>query len=146
MPLYETSEHLAEEELMKQDYESRHPYTLEKLPIKYSMDYAACCGTKGNVIRYFVEFKRRHKLSTDHPYYLIDCHKVKEAQALWDTFKKPTVLVVKFDDQTGWITLASEDAPMQNYRMIMTSRKDRGDPNDYQPYVMFPVKDFTWFR
>ena len=142
MPLYETSEHLAEEELMKLEFEQQHNCKLEKLPMKYSLDYALCRGIKGTVITGFIELKRRHEMSTHHEYYLIDAHKIKEAQILWQTFELPSVLVVKYNDRTGWIKIADETSPLKDCRLIMTGRRDRNDPNDFQPFVQIPVKSF----
>jgi len=147
MPLYETSEHLAEEELLKREVEQARNCKLEKLPMKYSIDYAVCRGSKNNLIEAFVELKRRNALSTDSrngydPVYMLDIHKIREAQQLWDTYGKPVWLVVKFNDRTLTTPLSGGDVHFRDDKMIMGGRKDRDDQNDHQPFVMIPLSRF----
>lgn len=151
MPLYETSKHLAEEELMKLDIEWEWDCVLRKLPIKYSIDYALCRGGNNNVVEGFVEFKRRHEVSTHSPSkyppaYLLDIHKIKEAQQLWDTYGKPVWLVVKFNDRTGFTPLAAEGIHFKNHKMVVGGRKDRDDQNDIQPSILIPISNFEWIN
>ena len=154
MPLYETSDHRAEEEIMRQDIEKLWSCNLHKLPMKYSLDYVACRPDQDhqddrNIVG-FVEFKRRRIESAfqpsylNYPCYMLDVHKISSAQMLWNTFHKPSTLVVKFDDRTGWVKIADNKPRFTNSQMIMAGRKDRNDPNDHQPYILIPMNQFTW--
>ena len=150
MPIYETQEHLSEEEIMKQAFEEHQNCKLRKLPIKYSVDYAVCRGRNNNVVHSFVECKRRYALSTETingnpPAYLLDIHKIKEAQQLWQTYGKPVWLVVKYNDKIGKTPIAGNGIHFKNHIMVVGGRKDRDNQNDIQPSIFLPLSEFEWF-
>lgn len=133
-PLYETSNDRAGEECVRARLESAWRLKLHKLPICYSVDYAA---TRGAHIVAFVEVKRRAHKMMDFPTYLLSLGKLMRGRELCRHSGAYFVLVVEFLDRLAFWIDDGEPVAAE-----IAGRRDRGDSQDIEPCVMIPKGQF----
>ena len=136
-PMYESANDLKNEEAVKKFIEDKHGVTLEKLPIKYRLDYAAF--TDG-LVTSFIEVKCRTFERNKYPSAMLSADKFMAAQTLMSTFDLPAHLVVRWTDCVGLFQFRNADPARY---LSMGGRSDRGDAQDKDICVFIPVEAFT---
>lgn len=135
-PLYETQQDRDNEQAMARIMEARWKCTLHKMPIKYTLDFAA--QKDGRVIG-FVEMRQRripmHKYST----YMIALHKVLKAQELSKATGLPCVLAIRWTDKIGVVGIGGADL---QYEIEINGTTRRNDPQDIEPMALINITDF----
>lgn len=133
-PIYENAETLSTEERLIKLIADASNSKAVKLGMKYKMDYAM---TRNGCIEGWVELKKRSFDSDKYDEYMLSLDKYMIAKKLSEDTGKPCTLVVEFNDK---IFLA--DLSKIEFRLGMGGRKDRGDPEDYEPCCWIPIDQF----
>jgi hypothetical protein len=137
-PLYETKQDLINENEMKSVLEAKWSCVLNKLPIKYNLEWLAM---RGKVPMAFIEFKHREKLSIKSwSRYMMSLDKWIRAQQLSKEMKIPFIMVVTFMEGTYYGIFPHDDS--HDVRYMFGGRFDRGDAQDVEPMVLLPLKFF----
>jgi len=143
-PLYETERDLSNEEKVL-------AYLVEKwalsgwlkLSLSYGLDYALC-RLPGQISSY-AEIKVRPGLSPGFgDGYYLSLHKVMRAREINSETGAPCHLVVNFPGNEDSIWRA--DMFSHKDGCIVAGRKDRGDPLDQEPHVVYPWEAFRQLR
>lgn len=133
-PIYETKQTLStEERLIKLIAESFNAKPV-KLGMKYKVDYAM---TRSGRIEGWIELKKRSFNFDQYEEYMLSLDKYMTAKRLSQDTGKPCILVVEFNDKILFADLAEIE-----FRLGMGGRKDRGDPEDYEPCCWIALSQF----
>ena len=133
-PMYETSESLKNESEVASRISSAWNTKLNKLPIKYRVDYAA--ERNGKIVAW-IEVKTRKYNMNDFDSFMLSLDKYNASVQLGSITNLPVTLVVRWSDKIGYADLLHCRGVIK-----MGGRKDRGDPQDIQPAVYIPIDDF----
>jgi hypothetical protein len=137
-PMYESKVDLTHETKMKTFLETKWNCTLNKLPLKYQLDWMAM---RGRDPMGFVEFKHREKLSIDaYPRYMISLDKWMKAKQLCKEVEIPFIMVITFTEGTYYGVFAHNGLHDVTYGF--GGRYDRGDAQDVEPMIYLPLKKF----
>ena len=134
-PIYENNKTLAAEEALAEKLAVEWQCKPIKLGRKYKIDYAL---SRGGVIAAWAEFKKRGIASDKYSEYMLSMDKYLAAKELARETDTTCFLVVEFTDCVLYADLASV-----SFRLGMGGRKDRGDPEDYEPCCWMPLKEFN---
>jgi len=133
-PMYETSESLKNENEVASRISSAWNTKLNKLPIKYRVDYAA--ERNGKIVAW-IEVKTRKYNMNDFDSFMLSLDKYNASVQLGSITNLPVTLVVRWKDKIGYADLLHCRGVIK-----MGGRKDRGDPQDIQPAAYIPIDDF----
>ncbi len=133
-PMYETSESLKNESEVASRISSAWNTKLNKLPIKYRVDYAA--ERNGKIVAW-IEVKTRKYNMNDFDSFMLSLDKYNASVQLGSITNLPVTLVVRWSDKIGYADLLHCRGVIK-----MGGRKDRGDPQDVEPAVYIPIDDF----
>ena len=137
-PMYETKQDLINENEMKSVLEIKWKCTLNKLPIKYNLEWLAM---RGKVPMAFIEFKHREKLSIHaYPRYMMSLDKWIKAKQLCKEVEIPFIMVITFAEGTYYGVFPYGD--LHDVEYMWGGRYDRGDKQDVEPMVLLPLKKF----
>lgn len=141
MPIYETDEDVARQERMIKRFCEHFSYDYAPFPPKHKVDYAILKPQriKGHwykVVAGMVEVKTRSFPHKKYPTMMVNVGKVLYAKQFVDIGIK-VVLLVGWTDAVGFISLTADSFA------AMGGRNDRGDPNDEDVMIHFPIEDFT---
>jgi len=137
-PFYETHGDLTHENKMKTILEAKWNCTLNKLPLKYQLDWMAMRGKDPMA---FVEFKHREKLSIGaYPRYMMSLDKWIKARQLTKELQIPFIMVITFADGTYYGVFAHNG--VHDLRFMFGGRVDRNDNQDLEPMVLLPLDKF----
>jgi hypothetical protein len=137
-PMYETKQDLINENEMKSVLEAKWSCVLNKLPIKYNLEWLAM---RGKAPTAFIEFKHREKLSIKSwSRYMMSLDKWIRAQQLSKEMKIPFIMVVTFMEGTYYGIFPHDD--LHDVEYMWGGRYDRGDKQDVEPMVLLPLKFF----
>lgn len=135
-PLYESESDRSNERAVAQQINASWGVEVVKLPGLYPSDYAI---TKGKHITALLEIKcRNHELDTFETLWL-SLRKVSGCKSMALEAEIPFYLVVRFKHEIRWMLVAKK------YPTIFAGRTDRGDWQDMEPLVEFPVSKFNKF-
>ena len=133
-PIYETQETLSAEERLIGFIAKISKSKPIKLGMKYKIDYAM---TRMGCIDGWVELKKRSFDSNKYDEYMLSLDKYITAKNLTRDTGKPCSLVVEFNNE-----ILITDLGAIEFRLGMGGRKDRGDPEDYEPCCWIPLSQF----
>lgn len=133
-PIYETPESLKNEDEVASKISSAWNTKLNKLPIKYRVDYAA---ERSGTIVAWIEVKCRKYNMNDFDTFMLSLDKYLASVELGNTTNLPVTLVVRWKDKIGYADLLHCTGVIK-----MGGRKDRGDPQDVEPAVYIPMDEF----
>ena len=133
-PMYETSESLKNENEVASRISSAWNTKLNKLPIKYRVDYAA--ERNGKIVAW-IEVKTRKYNMNDFDSFMLSLDKYNASVQLGSITNLPVTLVVRWKDKIGYADLLHCRGVIK-----MGGRKDRGDPQDIQPAAYIPIDVF----
>jgi hypothetical protein len=133
-PIYENAETLSTEERLIEFVASKMNAKPIKLGRKYKIDYAM---SRQGSIAGWIELKKRGFDSDRYDEYMLSLDKYMTACQLSRDTKLPCSLVVEFNDKIVFTELTEID-----FRLGMGGRKDRGDPEDYEPCCWIPLSEF----
>jgi hypothetical protein len=136
-PRYENEFDLERESLIAYKLGEAWGRKLFKLPSYYPCDMAVTGGD--NKIEGFVEIKCRAQSADRFDTLWLSLHKVIEIKRLAKEAGVPPYLAVGFEftKDVRWILLSG------TYPVILGGRTDRGDTQDMEPVVEFPVAKFN---
>ena len=133
-PIYETQADRDNEQNIAGIVEARFNCTLHKMPMKYTLDFAA---VRDNSVVAFVEARQRKIPSTQYDEYMISMNKLTAAQVLTQTTGLPCRLVIRWSDNvTKMIQL-----PPRYYEIRIGGSTRRGDWQDIEPLAYFKIAD-----
>lgn len=138
MPLYENEETLQKETEAIKRIESVLRVTYKKLPIQYSLDFAAV--SEDQYIDHWAEIKCRQFESTRYREYVLSFEKILKARELSSSTGLPSYLFLTFTDGVSLKTRIDDVddwQPKWGGRTKQTRRRA-----DIHPVVMIPSK---WF-
>lgn len=137
-PIYETQGDLTHENKMKAILEAKWNCTLNKLPIKYHLDWMAMRGKEPMA---FMEFKHREKLSIGaYPRYMMSLDKWMKAKQLCKQVEVPFIMVITFTEGTYYGVFPHNG--LHDITYGFGGRYDRGDAQDVEPMVYLPLQKF----
>ena len=136
-PMYESQSDVARENKMKALLEAKWNCELNKLPIKYHLDWLAMRGKDPMA---FVEFKHRENLSIHkYPRYMISLDKWMKAKQLCKEVEIPFIMVITFTEGTYYGVFVNN---LVDVTYGFGGRYDRGDAQDVEPMVYLPLNIF----
>ena len=135
-PVYETDENLAQEKQVLALLCRHWECVSEKMPLRYELDYLLIRRRKAVA---WLEIKVRTNNYGYYPSYMISLGKIMAARRLTEATSLPSFLVVQWRDWKGYIRLDN----LEKFEISMGGRTDRGDPQDMEPVVLFPIGNFT---
>ena len=125
-PLYETQKDLFEESKIATALSQLWNCNLFKMPKKSSVDFVSI--RKGEAVG-FVEIKKRTNKKNKYSTYMISKKKIDSAKQLNRSTGLNTILVVKWTDELGYVSLNKDYPERQG------GRYDRNDPADVETVV-----------
>ena len=137
-PMYEKEENLEVEREAASIIEAKWNCTVNKMPIRYYLDFVLCRGDQAFA---FCEIKTRNRTMLDvHTLggYLIDISKWTAAKNLCEASNLPFILVVKMIDGVYY-------AKVDDFKpdgVLVRGRKDRGDWQDVGPCAVLNTSRF----
>ena len=133
-PIYETQADRDNEQGIARIVEQRFGCTLHKMPMKYTLDFAA---VRNDSVVAFIEARQRKIPSTQYDEYMIALHKLADAHKLTQLTSLPCRLVVRWSDNvTKMIKLPPDD-----YEIRIGGSTRRGDWQDIEPLAYFKIAD-----
>ena len=135
-PIYETQQDRDNEQGIARIVEHRFGCTLHKMPMKYTLDFAA---VRNDSVVAFIEARQRKIAMNRYPTYMLSLYKATQARLLTMTTGLPCFLAVQWTDKAGMVRLppAFEDFYVE---VGGTTRRD--DPQDIEPMVHFDIANF----
>lgn len=132
-PIYENGDTLAVEEATVRKVAGVWRCEYRKLPRQYRIDWALLRSGK---IAAWCECKRRHNQRNKYPSLMLSLSKVAHGLDLERQTGLPFLLVIEWDDCLAYLK-AQGIGPLR-----FGGRSDRGDWQDQEPVVDFPVDEF----
>ena len=130
----ETEKNLEDERLVAKLIEAEWKVIVKKLPRLYHLDFVLL--NKKKEIRGFAEIKIRDNKQLEYAEYMIGLSKVLQAKKLTEFTGQTSVVIVRWTDFTGWISL-------REYKRIgWGGRTDRDDFQDLEPMAFFTASAF----
>jgi len=130
----ETEQNLKDERLVAELIEAEWNVMVKKLPRLYHLDFVLL--NKAKQIRGFAEIKIRDNPQLQYAEYMIGLSKVLQAKKLTEFTGQTCVVIVRWTDFTGWISL-------REYKRIgWGGRTDRDDFQDLEPMAFFTASAF----
>ena len=130
----ETEKNLEDERLVAKLIEAKWKVIVKKLPRLYHLDFVLL--NKAKKIRGFAEIKNRDNKQLQYAEYMIGLSKVLQAKKLTEFTGQTCVVIVRWTDFTGWISL-------REYKRIgWGGRTDRDDFQDLEPMAFFTASAF----
>ena len=143
MTKYETKRDRTAEDYILRAVAAYKGWGYKQLPEFYPVD-GAFHGSVGdrNVIG-FAEVKRRYVPMNKYDTFFIDLTKVATGLSLARLIAVPFYICVGWDDFVGMMHTPS---PFKGFDTTIEGRRDRGDVNDIEPVIHFPITKFTIVR
>ncbi len=150
-PMYETGHDLLAEYGFAHKIEERWDVKLQKLPIKYGLDFAA---VRGKEIVSWVELKCRRVDAGTYPTYMLSLNKWNAARELSLSTSLPFLLCVRWKNADWYfrfspgefaltVKVAGKlDQPAFPFGLGIGGRSDRNDAQDIEPVVLIPAHYF----
>ena len=104
------------------------------MPRMYHLDFVLQDSVKR--LRGFAEIKARNNERDRYTTYMIGISKVMAARKLTEVTKLGCILVVKWEDQIGWINFTDHQS------FGLGGRTDRCDSQDIEPVAYFDITRF----
>lgn len=140
--MYENEESLANESAFRSLYEKYYCNTLEKMPIRYQIDFSVLEGKRGPFKPFkvcgFIEFKQRSNARRKYKTVIIPLGKLQASKRLYEDTGKDTLLWIQWTDTSAWCRLNTVDFDL---RWQGVSR--RNDDRDKEPVIHIPIGAFT---
>ena len=141
MPLYETNADLERQERIIKAFCKKFGYDYAPFPAKHEIDYGILKPQLVNghwykVLVGMAEIKTRTFHHKKYPTMMVNIGKVLYAKRFVDIGVK-VVLIVGWTDAVGYISLTADSFAAYG------GRYDRGDPNDEDVMIHFPIEEFT---
>ena len=146
-PLYETSEDRRREEYVAGIISQKLNVNLFKLPIKYSIDFAAYDKTTLD-LRSWIEIKCRNIPSYEEMqirYFIIALSKIMAGLQLSMTSRKPFFIYWAFLDKSIYYTEICQEFIAEVADIKVKGRSDRNDWQDTEPVVCITKDMLTRF-
>lgn len=138
-PIYETGFDLTNERDFAADLESYWQMKLQKLPIKYHVDFAAM---RADDIAALIEIKcRQGDRVNQSDMYFIAVDKLMNGIRLAEFMGVPFLLVIRCDIEgefQDWFCDVIEAYPDMLFKIA--GRSDRDDPDDVEPCAFIPTR------
>ena len=139
--MYENEESLANESAFRSLYEKYYCNTLEKMPIRYQIDFSVLEGKRGPFKPFkvcgFIEFKQRSNSSRRYKTVIIPLGKLQASKRLYEDTGKDTLLWIEWKDTSGWGVLNSVP-----FDLRWNDVTNRNDEQDKEPVIHIPIKEF----
>ena len=135
---YETDKDRSNEGKIADLIHEKWEVNLVKLPVSYNLDYAMLNICKDCKLCGFLEVKVRSLTKSYFSLYMISLAKVIKARELTKITGLPSLLVVQWEDEAGWISFSAE---LQAFGI--GGRKDRNDWQDQEPITYFKTHEFN---
>ena len=133
-PEYEREKDRVNEQLVAEKISAVWGLTANKMPRMYHLDFVLQDSVKR--LRGFAEIKARNNKRDRYTTYMIGLSKVMAARKLTEVTKLGCILVVKWEDQIGWINFTDHES------FGLGGRTDRGDSQDIEPVAYFDITRF----
>ena len=108
-----------------------------KLPISYGLDFAMIDNRENGMVLGFLEVKKRSTDKSQYSSYMISLSKVMKARELTQVSNLPSLLVVQWRDESGWINFSDELNGIG-----FGGRSDRSDWQDQEPVAFMKTHNF----
>lgn len=138
--LYETKSDLNNESRVAQIIEQRLNLKLFKLPIRYSIDYAATDPQSG-VVQSWLEIKCRNIPSFSemtYEYLIVSLYKIANGLHYAGITHKLFFMFYSFLDHSIYNVEISKDFIKEDADVRIKGRTDRGDSQDMEPVLCIP--------
>jgi len=106
-----------------------------KMKARYPVDFALTDAS--GTVRRWLEVKCRNNPKGKYPTYMLGLGKFIDMMNLQSASQIRALLAVRWADQVGVLAI---QAPIE---VMIGGRTDRGDPQDREPCVFFPVSSFA---
>ena len=138
MPMikYDTTEANAKERALIERVVPKWGVIAEKNPEFHKIDYSLAKKERGPIIG-FVEVKCRDCNYEKYNTFFISLAKYMAACEMTKFTGIPVFILVEWLDQTKYVKV-----PCKTTRICMDGRKDRGNPDDYEPMIHIPITEF----
>ena len=133
-PLYETQADRDNEQDIAGIVEARFNCTLHKMPMKYTLDFAA---VRNDAVVAFIEARQRKIPSTQYSEYMISMNKLTAAHMLTQTTGLPCRLVIRWSDNVTKMI----QVPPKDYDIRIGGSTRRNDWQDIEPLAYFKIAD-----
>lgn len=141
-PLYETKANLEQERSIALLFEQTYRCSLQKLPIRYHLDFAI---TQDDQIKAFLEIKTTKYTMDQHRQYggfKISLAKWYSAEQMCRVADVPFILLVDFPDKPRFLRVDD----FKHDGLTWWGRTDRGDTQDMEPSVILNIDKFIEVR
>jgi len=136
MTRYNTTEANAKEEALINSVVPKWGVIAEKNPEFHKIDYSLAEEEEGSIIG-FVEVKCRDCNYKKHSTFFISLAKYMAACEMARFTSVPVFILVEWLDQTKYVKV-----PCKTVDVRMGGRKDRENPDDYEPMIHIPITEF----
>ena len=137
-PFYESKDDIAREKAVADWLGDRWSVAVRKNPRHYAVDY---CAVRNGAVVAWLEIKNRAYTKDQIVKwggYMMGASKVAGMAYLSAVSKKPAFLCVRLSG----VVYVMKYNPEAEYRTEYRGRTDRGDPDDMEPCLMFPMSEF----
>jgi hypothetical protein len=146
-PLYETQADRRREASVAQIISKKLNVKLVKLPIRYSVDYAAY-DPETRLLKSWHEIKCRNYASLQlfkYEHLILSLAKVMSGLQLAQTTEKPFYIFWSFLDRSIYCLEITGELIKEVADVRSGGRIDRGDPQDVEPMICFPKEMLVRF-
>jgi hypothetical protein len=132
-PTYETAKDRVKEAAVAETIGRHFNCFAKKLPLSYPLDFVM---VRDRRVEGWLEVKCRNYASTDFDTLMLSCQKYSAAIRLSSVTGRPVNLAVQWTDMLGFLNLPCDGD------VIWGGRSDRGDWQDAEPCMHFPIAKF----
>lgn len=133
-PLYETEADVSREAKVAHWLARRWKRQAVQLPKRYAVDYALV--DPDGELTDWLEVKCRTNPMAQYPTYMLSAEKYWGMVRLQEASNRPVRLVVRWTDAVGVLSVPC------GHQLSFGGRVDRGDRQDREPVVLFPIDSF----
>jgi hypothetical protein len=135
-PVYETDEQIAGEEGFARQLSKLYGAEVMRTPKFYPFDFTFVRDKK---VAALVELKTRTNSMDAYPTYMLSAHKFVSARSYSHYLDLPALLYVRWScGAIGWLNMGKSDP----CKIAPGGRRDRGDAQDIEPVVHWPISAF----
>ena len=134
-PIYETQQDRDNEQALAELIERSFSCTMHKMPMKYTLDFAAVRG--GKVVA-FLEMRQRRIPMRQYDTYMIALHKIMKAKEFTHVTGLPCFLVIRWTDAVGMVNMGTCE-----YDIEVGGSTRRNDWQDIEPMALIPMTQFV---
>lgn len=132
-PIYETEQDLENEDKVRHVIEDVWSCRVQKLPIRYVVDWAVF---REGSLKAYAEFKQRSHRLGDYPSLILSHQKWVTGKNLASEANVPFIVVVRFSNCLAYCETKNAAS------ISWSGREDRNDPQDLEPVVHIPQSAF----